>query len=80
MCIIWGLYLNFIIVPVFFLIFGVVIICKELRIKKVEKYSKYIFLILVFAMISNMKISNLENKFANLYGGIDKADIVRHNY
>ncbi len=81
--IIWGLYLNISIVPVFFLLIGIFILFnwfggERLRkfIQKANSKKFYIISFIVFAIISNAQIIYLENKHENLYKGKAEVEIV----
>jgi len=77
--IIWGLYLKSSIALIFFLILigGIVLVkINIINLNQIEKYKRYIFLFVVFMLISYIKITNLENKFDNLYNGISKTNII----
>lgn len=84
---IWGRYLKTSIAPVIFLLFLVIYLTlkklsrpnyKELNwISKFKEMHKYIILGLIFALVSNIQIMYLENKFNTLYSNIQEVTVVR---
>ena len=73
--IIWGLYFKISIVPMFFLLVGVLILFIK-KIKYLHEFKSY-FIICVFAIIiSKFQIIYLENKFDTLYDGLDTINVV----
>ena len=77
--IIWGLYLKVSIVPIFF-VFGIILILGlkfgYVSLKTIKKYKFLILSFIVFAIISNIQILNLENKFNTLYKNIEDVNII----
>lgn len=83
---IWGRYLKTSIAPVIFLLFLVIYLIlkklsrskgKELNwISKFKKMHRYIILCLIFALVSNIQIMYLENKFNTLYKNVQKINLV----
>lgn len=76
--IIWGLYLNINIVPVFFLLVLGLIFGK--KIKCIDQNKRCIVIFIIAMLISNVRINALEKKFNNLYKDLEKVEVVRNNY
>jgi len=77
--IIWGLYLKLSIVPIFF-ICGVIFLGsfklnKRIRVK-IDKNKIPILIFVVFAIISNLQITYLENRHDNLYKDKENVKII----
>ena len=71
--IIWGLYLKVSIVPVFLIFGGIAYFILKNRKKKVLVP---LLLFIIFSIISNIQINNLEKKHDNLYKNIEDVKIV----
>ncbi len=77
--IIWGLYLKMSIVPIFFLITGVIFLITKIGGIDLSNFFKYKFCIMcliIFSIISNFQILRLEKKFNTLYNNITDVKIV----
>lgn len=69
---IWGLYFNMNIVPIIFLFIFLIYIFRE----KLKKYKVMLALMIVFMIISNIRILHLENKFNTLYAELGKIEVI----
>lgn len=76
--ILWGLYLKVNIVPIIFLcLFGLILLKNKLKI--INKYTLSIAILLIMVLVSNLQVTNLENKFNTLYKDIEEVQVVRNN-
>ena len=88
--ILWGLYLQLSIVPFYFLLLAIYIIIrlsyhkKKFKIFSIKRYFRYIKLIfkvdiiltiIISSFISNIIVKFYNNKYENLYSGIENLDI-----
>lgn len=88
--ILWGLYLQISIVPFYFLLLAIYIIIKlpyhkkKFKIFSIKRYFRYIKLIfkadiiltiIISSFISNIILKFSDNKYENLYSGIEDLDI-----
>ena len=88
--ILWGLYLQLSIVPFYFLLLAIYIIIrlsyhkKKFKIFSIKRYFRYIKLIfkvdiiltiIISSFISNIIVKFSENKYENLYKGIENLEI-----
>lgn len=71
--IIWGLYLKISIVPIFLIFGGTAYLILKQRKKKIPIP---LVLFIIFSIISNVQINNLEKKHENLYKNIENVQIV----
>lgn len=71
--IIWGLYLKLSIVPIFLIFGGIVYFILK---NKQKKIPVPLLLFIIFSIISNTQINNLEKKHDNLYKNIEDVKIV----
>lgn len=74
--IVWGLYLKISIVPILFLCIGALLLYKR-KIKATLLW--YLVIAIILAFISNIQINTQENKFNNLYNGLDEIKVVRNS-
>lgn len=73
--IIWGLYLKINIVPIIFFTVGCIYLLQK-KTNKLLNYKLYFIACILTIFISNVQTSYLENKFSNLYAGLDKVNAI----
>ena len=72
---IWGLYFNMNIVPIIFLSIFLIYLFRK-KLSKLERHKINIFLMIIFMIISNIRILYLENKFNTLYKEAQQIEII----